>query len=76
MSLISTRHAHDRRNKRRQCDRCGKLAKDFETGKYARPRQEDGTIKSRDATDLDFELCEECLKIVQTEDVPQTRRTA
>lgn len=57
---------------RRQCDRCGKLAKDAETGTYPRPKQPDGVIKNRIISDLNAEWCDECWKIVQAE----SRRSA
>ncbi len=51
---------------RRQCDRCGKLAKDAEAGTYPRPHCPDGEIKSRGAPTVGHELCDECWTELQT----------
>lgn len=52
---------------RRQCDRCGKLAKDAETGTYPRPHCPDGVIKNRGTDNLSVEWCDECWRIVHDE---------
>ncbi len=66
MSLTSFNKRQTSRS-RRQCDRCGKLAKDTEAGTYPRPNKDDGKIKNRDRVNLDVEWCDECWKIIQAE---------
>lgn len=64
MSMTTARRQSLRR---RQCDRCGRFAKDAATGSYDLPHGRTGTVKTRGSADLGVEYCDGCWEILQSE---------